>query len=49
VESVLKVEEQHDEKLNEIIEDVEKKELEQEKERKKFDALLLEADLLKNE
>jgi len=47
--SVLKVEKSDDDKLNEIIEDVEKKEQEQEKEKKRFDALLLEAELLKNE
>ena len=47
--SVLKVEQDSDEKLHEIIEDVEKKEQAQEKEKKKFDALLLEAELLKNE
>ena len=48
-DSVLKVEKSDDDKLNEIIEDVEKKEQEQEKEKKRFDALLLEAELLKNE
>jgi len=47
--SILKVQENTDEKLAELIEDAEKREQAQEKERKRFDALLLEADLLKND
>lgn len=48
-DSILKVQENTDEKLAELIEDAEKREQAQEKERKKFDALLLEAELLKND
>ena len=47
--SILDVKENTDEKLAELIEDAEKREQAQEKERKKFDAILLEADLLKND
>ena len=47
--SILKVQEETDDKLSELIEDAEKRELAQEKEKKKFDALLLEAELFKNE
>jgi hypothetical protein len=45
----LTVKENTDEKLAELIEDAEKKEQALEKEKKKFDSLLLEAELFKNE
>ena len=47
--SILSVKENTDEKLAELIEDAEKREQEQEREKKKFDSLLLEAELFKNE
>ena len=47
--SILSVQENTDEKLAQLIEDAEKREQAQEKEKKKFDALLLEAELFKNE
>ena len=47
--SILTVKENTDEKLAELIEDAEKKEQALEKEKKRFDSLLLEAELFKNE
>ena len=47
--SILSVKENTDEKLAELIEDAEKREQAQEREKKKFDSLLLEAELFKNE
>ena len=47
--SILSVKENTDEKLAELIVDAEKREQAQEREKKKFDSLLLEAELFKNE
>ena len=47
--SILQIKENTDVKLAELIEDAEKREQAQEREKKRFDSLLLEAELFKNE